>query len=249
MRILFAIFFACTITNAALAKDACYIWPYEDTPPPLAEAVVHLDNIPATAKVVETYKPVLCQTRDSIEALGTFDPETGIIVLSDGLSPAEATAILIHEIRHLDQSLPESCLAPNLTMQDWTRAIFALEADAMAITMLSAWLLAEAGSPDIWEAVSDMPETQDIAEGFKTVISETGDPAQATAAAFTAWYGSDARREEYYVSVCEGYLSTQEREKRLPGYLPLADDFLSSICKLPSGGFYPCSEPDNPLPR
>lgn len=248
MRISLAFLIAC-MAGAAQAKDVCHLWPYESAAPPLSKALDWIAGLPATEDVVETYKPVLCVTTDASDAHGTFDPETGIIVLSGALDAGQTTAVLLHELRHLDRSLPDTCLSPELAMQDWTRAVFAMEADAMAVMMLDAWELAEAGTPQVWDAVTEMTETRDIALGFSTEMAASGDPALATAAAFAAWYGSDNRREEYYVSACETYLSRQEREKIMPGYGTLSQDFLNDICALPGGGAYPCSEPGQPLPR
>ena len=80
-------------------------------------------------------------------------------------------------------------------------------------------------------------------------MTETRDPALATAAAFDAWYASDVRRERYYISTCMAYLDRMESEASLGGSTPLPADFLSHICYLPGQARYPCAEPDNVIPR
>ena len=134
-------------------------------------------------------------------------------------------------------------------MRENARAMFALEADAMAVTHLIAWSSLERGSTDLFDTLRSSIETADIAAAFETSITETNDPALATAAAFDAWYASDARRERYYISTCMAYLDRKEAEGSLAGTAPLTTDFLTHICNLPDQTSYPCSEPDNPIPR
>ena len=107
----------------------------------------------------------------------------------------------------------------------------------------------DAGLPELFAALRTAPETADIAAAFESEILKSDDPALATAAAFDAWYGSEIRRERYYVSTCMDYLDRIERDAQFPGTAKLTAGFLTRICNLPDGSTYPCDEPEAPLPR
>ena len=158
-------------------------------------------------------------------------------------------AVLIHEVRHLEQNLRGICPAATLTMRENARAMFALEADAMAVAHLVAWSSPENGNLELFKALLNSPETQDIAAAFEASIAKTQDAALATAAAFDAWYASESRLERYYVSTCMAYLDRLESENTFAGTAPLSADFLTHVCNLPDQTSYPCVEPDHPIPR
>ena len=241
------------VLHAAPAMaDICAPYPWTSDPrlgAPAASLDMVLDAVPSLARPVAELKPTLCLVTRASEAHGTYQPETATISVHDGLSPGETTAILIHELRHLDQSARGICLSPDLAMRDHARAVFALEADAMAVTMLIAWELRETDGGAAFAALRSLPGSADIAATFARTMAETGDSALATADAFTAWYASDTRREKYYVSSCEAYLSEREDSKRLPGGLSFDATILTRMCQLPTGETYPCREPDDALPR
>lgn len=243
-----------TIVSAVSARAGeCLEHPYAAPGHPLAAdmAAVRtaLSSFPALGAALDTARPRICATEAPSEALGTFGAETNRISVDATLPGPKRIAVLIHEIRHLEQNLRGICPAATLSMRDNARAMFALEADAMAVAHLVAWHSLQDGDPLIFGALRTAPETADIARAFETTMSETGDAAAATAAAFDAWYASDARRERYYVSTCMAYLERQEAQHSLGGTLPLSADFLAHICTLPDQAGYPCVEPENPLPR
>lgn len=235
------------------ASKICSDWPYENADPALAGLLATLDEVhalvPSLVRAVDAIAPRICLDAGPNEAHGSYAPETSVINIQADLTPDARAAVLLHELRHLDQGWRGICFSPELTMRDYTRAVFALEADAMAVAVLAAWDLSEKGTPGPWQALNSLPESSDIAAAFAAEMAATGDVSMATAAAFDAWYGSDERRERYYVATCESYLSAQERSKRLPMYQTLGQSFLADICRLPDGGTYPCEEPEAALPR
>ncbi len=243
----------CLFTSPALAAELCAEWPYDAADPRLEDLVDAFHNIddalPELTRAAHSTKPDLCLTTGASEALGTYDRDTSAIALHDTLSPAQTKAILLHELRHLDQAWRGACLSPGLSMHESARAVFALEADAMAIAHLAAWTLAQKGQTGPLDALKHMPQTADIAAAFQGELDRGGTPSDATAAAFSAWYRSDTRREIYYLASCEAYLSTLEESKQLPSYDRLDDDFLGGICRLPDGAAYDCAEPAHALPR
>lgn len=233
--------------------EICLDHPYAAQGDPLAADMASvrraLSEFPSLIDALDTARPRICATEAPSVALGTFGADQNEITVDATLPGPKRIAVLIHEIRHLEQNLRGICPAATLTMRDNARAMFALEADAMAVAHLVAWSSLEQGEPGIFEALTTAPETGDIARAFEAAIRETNDAAAATAAAFDAWYASDSRRERYYVSTCMAYLDRLESENSFAGTAPLSADFLSHICSLPDQTSYPCVEPDQPIPR
>ena len=239
------------IASPALA-DTCTAYPWTDVSAfnePAAALALILETAPSLALPLAETAPTLCLNTGPSETHGSFSPDTNTISIAGDLGHGATTIVLIHELRHLDQSWRGICLSPDLSMRANARAVFSLEADAMAITALISWQMREIDDGTTFAALTSMQETSDIAAVFADTMSATSDVAQATAAAFAAWYTSDARRERYYISTCEAYLSQLEAKKRLPGKLAFDPLTLAGVCRLPSGESYPCIEPENALSR
>jgi hypothetical protein len=241
------------LTSAHAAQTGCLEYPYDAPGDPLASDIAAarkaLTPFKSLLTSLDAARPVICATDAPSEALGTFGADENRITIGATLAQPKRIAVLLHEIRHLDQNLRGICPATTLSMRENARAMFALEADAMAVMHLIAWSNLDVGSPEIFDALRAAPETSDIAAAFENAMAETNDPALATAAAFDAWYASDARRERYYVSTCMAYLDRLEAEDSLAGTAPLTADFLDHVCHLPDQSSYPCQEPDRPIPR
>ncbi len=241
----------CLAATPTLA-DTCAPYPWSDAPrlASASETLSYLEIFaPTLRQLTDDLRPTLCLADTPGEAHGSFDPDTRVITLAAGLDPGQTTAILLHELRHLEQNWQGACLSPDLSMRANARAVFALEADAMAITALLTWNLRGIDGGKGFDALSQMPGSADIADAFALAVGETGDLSAATAQAFAAWYGSDERTERYYVASCESYLSHREDTKRLPGTLSFNAALLANICRLPDGAPYACAEPANALPR
>ena len=240
------------IITPAHASGSCAPYPYADTGVLAADIALLNDalaDFPALGQILDTARPEICTIAGTAEALGTYGAEDNRITLAIDQPQHRRVAVLIHELRHVDQYQRGICPPDGLEMRANARAMFALEADAMAITHLVAWASLAAGRPEIFAALRDAPETSDIAAAFETEMTASADVARATAAAFDAWYASDLRRERYYISTCMAYLERTERAHSLPGSAPLTADFLAHVCNLPDRTAYPCTEPDDPLPR
>lgn len=241
------------LPGAALA-ETCLEHPYESAGAPalaadLAAVRAALEPFESLRQSLDSAKPRICLTEEPSDALGSFEAEENVITVSAGQPGDKRVAVLLHEIRHLDQYARGFCPSMSLDMRANARAVFALEADAMAIAHLVAWAAGENGAPGPFAALRSSDETADIAAAFETAMAETGDPSAATAAAFDAWYTSDARRERYYVSTCMAYLDRIEDDHLFGGTAGLSADFLAQVCDLPDGTPYPCEEPVEPLPR
>ena len=171
---------------------------------------------------------------------GFFDHEQNLIVLGDGLNFPEKVLILVHEFRHLDQFSRGFCPTVKFDISEFVRLTFALEADAQAITTLSAWVMKENGFATPWNTLNTFENYKDIAEIFSSNYMENGDLPIATNAAFAQWYHSDWRFDSYYASACTSYFEELERTKLIQTYGKLPDSFFDTLCTLPDGTNYGC---------
>jgi hypothetical protein len=203
-----------------------------------------LAHIPALTAALEDLAPDLCLDEAMGGAEGYFDPATMRIVLARGHPRELHQAILLHELRHLEQFARGFCPSDELTQSEYARAVFAVEADASAISLLLAWQRLLDGDPGVWEAMINWPSQTDIAIVLAREYFYSADPEAMAAAAFAQWYEGDERRERYYVASCSAYLDRQDIANALPAIGRLADGFLDRLCLLPDGSRYPCAERD-----
>lgn len=202
-------------------------------------------DFPVYQDLIRAMGTDICFSDSLRDALGYFSPEDNSIVLQGDLPDFLQVAILIHELRHLQQFATGNCPTDRLAMSETALATFALEADASAISLLVAHALKDAGHPGIWDALWTWPTHADIAAAFRSEIDSSGDPRRATAAAFTQWYMSSQRRENYYYASCSSYLDRLDRTKALPQYEKIAPGFFQGLCRMPDGSPYECQAPSD----
>lgn len=171
---------------------------------------------------------------------GFFDFDLNFIVLKNSLTFSEKVLILVHELRHLDQYSRGFCPSTQFDISEHVRLTYALEADAQAITTLSAWIMRENGYTDPWNALKGFVNYEDIPDSFSISFLENQNLSIATNAAFAQWYHSAWRLESYYVSACTSYLDDLDRSKMIQSYGKLPDSFFDSLCSLPDGSNYEC---------
>jgi hypothetical protein len=208
----------------------------------LADLRPTLARHPALTAALDNLAPALCLDDAMDGAEGYFEPAAMRIVLGRGQAPEMHQAILLHELRHLEQFARGVCPDDTLTRSDHARAVFALEADASAIALLLAWERLLDGEPAVWEAMINWPSQADIAVALGREYFASGEPAAMAAAAFAQWYEADERRERYHVAACSAYLDRQDIARALPPAGRLPEDFPARLCLLPAGGRYPCAE-------
>ena len=184
----------------------------------------------------------VCLSASLHDARGYFSPEDNVIILQSDLPRDVQVAILIHELRHLEQYATGNCPTDRLAMSENARATLALEADASATSLFIANALKDAGQPETWAALAAWPTHKDIAAAFASELGASGDPRKATTAAFAQWYASPWRRENYYRASCSSYLDRQDSTKSLPQYNKIAPGFFKRLCRLPDGSPYDCAE-------
>jgi hypothetical protein len=234
----------------ALAADTCLPAPYES---PSGKDQMHLQALlegvrpvintaPSLAAALEEMTPDLCLADRLDNAEGYLDLDRLRIVLQRNLPSDLQRAILLHELRHLDQIHRGLCPADTLAIREHARAVFAMEADASAVSLALAWDERQHGRVAIWDALLAWPSQADIAARYEEARLAGADTAAATAAAFDQWYRADDRRERYYLDSCSAYLDRQEASRALAAHDPLPEDFLERLCRLPDGGPYPCVE-------
>lgn len=184
----------------------------------------------------------ICLSASLRDAHGYFSPDQNRIVLQSDLPRPMRVAILIHELRHLQQYATGSCPTDSLAMTEVGRATLALEADASAISLFVAKAMSDAGHPEIWDALSNWPTQADIAAAFAEELARSDDARLATTAAFAQWYESAWRRENYYRAACGAYLDRQDITKALPRYDEVSGSFFEGLCRMPDGSPYECTE-------
>lgn len=244
------------VAEAGREGFACLAYPFEAPASPRQTEVqalvvwlrATLEPFGDLGRVLRDSPPEICLARDLFGAQGYFDPEAQRIVLREDLPPSMMRAVVIHELRHVEQFRRGACPTDALSMQATARVIMAMEADASAVSLVVAWALREAGDAGVWTALEEWHSHAALARVFEAEMRDSGDLAKAAAGAFAAWYENDWLVEGYYVAACSGYLDRQDQSHALPRYGTIDDTFLDDLCHLPGGPGYPCQEPERPRP-
>lgn len=239
--------------GAASAGETCiglhHPVPQTDDQKALSELLGTLHPIagdfPFLQEIIQSEETELCFSDQMNYALGYLDVEQNKIVISDAVPSDLKIGILLHELRHLWQFTYAMCPTNNLSMKEYARATFALEADASAVSLLIAWRMKEQGQDAAWNALSNWASHTDIAAAFEETLLTTQDEELAVSYAFYQWYASDARKDRYYIEACSGYLDRQDAEHLLPRYGTLDPAFYENLCRLPDGRRYLCTDPLN----
>ena len=214
----------------------------------VTQARALIAGFPSLVEALEMPGLTICLADRLHSEHGYFEDETRRVVLSGALGQERALAVLLHELRHVDQARVGACPDPGLSMHENARAVFAMEADANAIALLVAWKAREEGDGALWAALAGWDRTADIAAAFAEGMEEGGTPARAASRAFAAWYGSQDRQEAYFLSSCMAYLDRSDRQHALPSYDEVAPEYFEALCRMPDGAAYPCAEPEGARP-
>ena len=198
------------------------------------------DESKALLQIAQEKRATICLDDIIWDERGFFDFDLNFIVLKNSLTFPEKVLILVHELRHLDQYSRGFCPSTQFDIREHVRLTYALEADAQAITTLSAWNMKENGYTAPWTALKGFVNYNDILDSFSISFLESQNLSTATNAAFAQWYHSSWRMESYYVSACTSYLDDLDRSKMIQSYEKLPDSFFESLCSLPDGSNYEC---------
>jgi hypothetical protein len=231
--------------TAATAAEACAVAPYADAPANLSalvqRLVTTLEPFPSLSTALFDQAPTICLSDELVEEQGYYEPKSGKIVLNSLLEQDFQLAILIHEVRHLEQFGRGSCPAISYRMSDYVAARLALEADAAAIGVYVAWILRQSGDPGPWEMLKTWHTHDDLVARFEEEIDLGGDEVVATSATFAQWYESADRREIYTFAICMNYLDELDRKKVNQGAETLPEDFAERLCVMPDNRPYTCA--------
>lgn len=174
---------------------------------------------------------------------GHYELDANIVVIAEQASPPEMALTLAHELRHVDQAARGYAPSIDFDMQENARQIFALEADAQAITVLFAWSMREVGDVSLWRTLKALDHVSDMAIAFETAITAGKGERAATSAAFSAWYQSERWLERYFRSVAGAYLDQLDESRFLQSYRELPRDHFDRLCLMPNGERYGCRPP------
>ena len=238
-------------SETALAGETCidlhHPAPEADGQKPLSELLDDVrpfaDSFPFLQEIIQSEGTELCFSDQMNNALGYLDVEQNKIVINQAVPHDLKIGILLHELRHLWQFTHAMCPTNSLSMKEYARATFALEADASAVSLLISWHMKEQGQDDAWNALSNWASHTDIAATFEDTLRTTQDEGLAVSYAFYQWYASDARQDRYYIEACSGYLDRQDTEHLIPRYGTLDTEFYENLCRLPDGQGYLCADP------
>jgi hypothetical protein len=175
---------------------------------------------------------------------GHYEPDENVIVIGANASLEEKTLILAHELRHVDQAARGYAPSIAFEMRENVRQIFALEADAQAVTVLFAWSMREAGNHSLWQALTTLEHAGDVAAPFEAAMLAGAGQAAATRAAFSAWYQSPWRVENYFTAATGAYLDQLDESRSVQSYRELPKSHFDRLCLMPNGGDYACRPPD-----
>ncbi|MDP3264764.1 MAG: DUF6782 family putative metallopeptidase [Tabrizicola sp.] len=231
----------------ALAEQVCIAAPYAGGGGELADlaarAVQVVAGFPSLAEALAEQKPELCLDDTLVEEQAYFEPAANRIVIRKGLDPDFQLAVIIHELRHLEQFGRDICPTIKLRLDDYVRSRLALEADAAAVSLYVTWQLRAAGDAGPWETLGKWPTHDDLALSFETEMAASGDAVKATSAAYAAWFDDADRRGIYAFVGCSSYLDALDLAHMEPGKGRVAETFLPTLCRMPDGRAYDCFLP------
>ncbi|MBY6201771.1 hypothetical protein KUV65_10385 [Maritalea mobilis] len=212
----------------------------------LSQGLPVIAQYPSLQQALQAERPTICLSDQTGTAMGYFEPATNRVMIDAALNADLQLAILVHEMRHVEQFRRGICPHDALAMHEYARATFAVEADAMTITLIVAWALREGGDPGPWTALQDLPRYVDMTRAFAESMEADGNLFSAGELAFALWYEDESRRHDYYIASCGAYLDRLDDTHALPRYDTLREDFFEQLCILPDGTPFSCRDPDLP---
>jgi hypothetical protein len=169
---------------------------------------------------------------------GVFSCEENVILLDADLGDGLRTAILVHELRHVDQAAAGYRMDMDLDVHAARTLLCACEADAQAMATWFAWRMRGAGDPRPWAALVAHPNYGDIAGAFEAAILLGADEPTAAHVAFARWYASDWRVSTYRFMAAMAYYHRQDKEHVLPSDGAFPDGYFADFGLLPDGTSY-----------
>jgi hypothetical protein len=144
--LLFAVLFA-SAPIAGRAETTCATAPGYGTDDTALAALLDralpvIDRFASLRDALGATAPEICLFTGPTEALGYFEPGRRRISIDADLDPDLQLAVLLHEMRHVEHFTRGLCPDLSLSMQDYARAVWAMEADAAVVSMIVTWDMA-----------------------------------------------------------------------------------------------------------
>jgi hypothetical protein len=190
------------------------------------------------ARVLEEQGTAICLNDNPKSWPAAYGDTTNILTVKARLDPSWQLYYALSEARHAVQQRQGLQGSVNTTIEESTRIVFALEADATATTILAAWRLRESGDPTLWQHFERDTKYKDLANLFSRSMFRDKDEMTATRLVFDAWYGKAQRMEAAFVDV-----ETRERNQILwpvnrPYFEKLPSNFFDRLGELGDGSNY-----------
>jgi hypothetical protein len=143
-------------------------------------------------------------------------------------------------LRHLDQYRRGYALSFAYSLEEHVRHTYAVEADAQAFVVLFAWSAPRMEDGDLWSAVQVLGHFEDIAAAYGAAVAAGASPTMSMRTAFSEWFHSDWRREQYYYSAASNYLDQLDEKHAIRGYDTFPSDHFAQLCLMADGSNYGC---------
>jgi hypothetical protein len=148
--------------------------------------------------------------RNALQA--AFVDATNVLTVKRELDPSWQLFHVIREARHAVQQTQGMRGSINTTREEAVRIAFALEADAVATTVLAASRLRRTGNVTLWNMLDHDTLYADLKSTFTLTMLNENDEMKAAQAVFSAWYTDTRRLQRVYDEV----LVREQNEQRWP---------------------------------
>jgi hypothetical protein len=160
----------------------------------LDRALPVIDRFASLRDALGATAPEICLFTGPTEALGYFEPGRRRISIDADLDPDLQLAVLLHEMRHVEHFTRGLCPDLSLSMQDYARAVWAMEADAAVVSMIVTWDMARIGDPGPFQALAKHPIPPISPMSSPRPCAGRRISPKAAPPPSAAWYDSDSRR-------------------------------------------------------
>jgi hypothetical protein len=230
------------------SRNRCYFPGDEDADQPAAKLFNNIlsyiqkdaEYSEALMKTAVTTGIAFCIENRADGSRGYYDYRYNIIAVRESLGFYQKVAIVLHELRHVEQVNRGFRQTLEYSMNEMTRMTYAVEADVQAFSVLFAWRMKKKGLPDLWHTLLTFKHYADIAKSFEQEMARSDDDMRATKQAFIQWYDSAWRKKNYRTGCCMGYLDMLDETNLIESYELLPQDFFDELCVLPDGRNYGC---------
>lgn len=150
---------------------------------------------------LEQLRTAVCINESDRARSVVYIDATNSLTIRSSLDPSNQLLHVLEEARHAVQKTQGMVGSINTTFEESLRAGFALEADAVATTILAASRMRAQGDFSLWQTLSGSGLYIDLKTRFEGEMLLHGDEMKATRAVFDAWYDHPARLKEVYSDV------------------------------------------------